>query len=131
MGTLVFPLIRQQQYAMVVAPPIFSLLSIIAVALRFTARRLAHRRPDSSDYTLLVALFMSVAYSGLNMAECLTGGGGLHVTEIFALGGSMVAFQKVSVHHCTSVGQVASVPLCSLIVLHRWVSPSKSYGQLL
>lgn len=97
MGTVVFPLIRQQQYGMVIAPPIFSLLSIIAVALRFTARRLAHRRPDSSDYLLLVALILSVAYSGLNMAECIIGGGGLHVSEIIALGGSMENFQKASI----------------------------------
>lgn len=81
---------------MVVAPPIFSFLSIVAVALRFTARRLAHRKPDGSDYTLVVALVFSVAYSGLNMAKCITGGGGMHVIEIFALGGSMVTFQKIS-----------------------------------
>lgn len=92
MGDVIFPLIRGRQYGMVVAPPIFSLLSILAVALRFTARRLAHRKPDASDYTLLVALVLSVAYSGLNMAECIIGGGGMHVTEIFARGGSMVTF---------------------------------------
>lgn len=96
MGTVVFPLIRQRQYVMVIAPPIFSLFSIIAVALRFTARRLAHRRPDSSDYILLLALVLSVAYSGLNMAECILGGGGLHVSEMIAAGGSMETFQKVS-----------------------------------
>lgn len=96
MGDVTFPLIRGRQYGMVVAPPIFHFLSIVAVALRFTARRLAHRKPDASDYTLVVALILSVAYSGLNMAECIIGGGGMHVTEIFALGGSMVTFQKVS-----------------------------------
>lgn len=96
MGDVTFPLIRGRQYGMVVAPPIFSLLSIVAAALRFTARRLAHRKPDASDYTLVVALVLSVAYSGLNMAECIIGGGGMHLTEIFALGGSMVTFQKVS-----------------------------------
>lgn len=96
MGLVIFPLIRQQQYGMVIAPPIFSLFSIVAVALRFTARRLANRRPDSSDYILLVALILSVVYSGLNMAECIIGGGGLHVAEIVAMGGSLVTFQKVS-----------------------------------
>lgn len=96
MGTVVFPLIRDRQYGMIIAPAIFSIFSIIAVALRFTARRLAHRKPDASDYTLLAALVLSVGYSGLNMAECLVGGGGLHVAEIFAHGGSMVTFQKVS-----------------------------------
>lgn len=96
MGVQLFPLIRSEQYGMVVAPPLFSILSIIAVALRFTARRLAHRRPDSSDYTLLVALVLTIGYSGLNVAECVVGGGGLHVKEIFAYGGSMVHFQKVS-----------------------------------
>lgn len=95
MDDVTFPLIRGRQYGMVVAPPIFSFLSIVAVALQFTSRRLAHRKPDASDYTLLVALALSVAYSGLNMAECLVGGGGMHVTEIFGLGGSMVTFQKV------------------------------------
>ncbi|CAN8105627.1 unnamed protein product [Discula destructiva] len=95
MSSGTFPLIRREQYSMVIAPPLFSLLSIIAVILRFTARRLAHRRPDSSDYTLLIALILSVAYSGLNMAECIIGGGGLHVSEIYALGGSMETFQKI------------------------------------
>lgn len=96
MGNVVFPLIRGRQYGMVAAPSIFSALSIVAVALPFTARRRAHRKPDASDYTLLIALVLSVGYSGLNMAECIVGGSGLHVTEIFALGGSMVTFQKVS-----------------------------------
>lgn len=96
MWSSVFPIIRRQQYAMVIAPPIFSVFSIVAVTLRFTARRLAHRRPDASDYTLVIALVLSVAYSGLNMAECILGGGGLHVSEIYALGGSMVTFQKLS-----------------------------------
>lgn len=99
MGTIVFHLIHARQYGMVIAPPIFSFLSIIAVALRFTARQLAHRRLDASDYTLLIALILSVAYSGLNMAECIIGGGGLHVSEIFALGGSIVKFQKVGLGH--------------------------------
>lgn len=96
MGDVAFPLIRGRQYGMVIAPPIFSSLSIVAAALRFTARRLSRRKPDASDYTLVVALVISVAYSGLNMAECLIGGGGMHVAEIFALGGSMVTFPKVS-----------------------------------
>lgn len=96
MDDVTFLLIRGRQYAMVVAPPTFSFLSIVAVVLRLTARRLAHRKPDASDYTLVVALVLSVTYSGLNMAECIIGGGGMHVTEIFALGGSMVTFQKVS-----------------------------------
>lgn len=96
MGTVVFPMIHGRQYGMVIAPPVFSLFSIVAVALRFLARRLAQRRPDASDYTLLVALVMSVAYSGLNMAECIIGGGGFHVSELVALGGSLVNFQKVS-----------------------------------
>lgn len=94
---MLFPLLRLQQYAMVLVPAAFSLLSVVAVALRFTARRIANRRPDSSDYTLLSALVLSVAYSGLNMAECLIGGGGLHVTEIIAMGGSLEAFQKASI----------------------------------
>lgn len=68
MDDVTFPLMRGRQYGMVVAPPIFSFLSIVAVALRFTARRLAQRKPDASDYTLVVALVLSVAYSGLNMA---------------------------------------------------------------
>lgn len=109
MGTVVFPLIRDRQYGMVIAPPIFSFFSIVAVALRFTARRITHRKPDASDYTLLVALVLSVGYSGLNMAECLIGGGGLHVTEIFAHGGSMVTFQKVSLRS----GQACCVPRSS------------------
>lgn len=96
MEDVTFPLIRGRQYGMVVAPPIFSFLSIFAVALRFTARRLAHRKADASDYTLVVAMVLSVAYSGLTIAECLVGGGELHVTEIFALGGYMVTLQKVS-----------------------------------
>lgn len=99
MGTLVFRLLHARQYGMVIAPPIFSSLSIIAVALRFTARRLAYRKPDASDYTLLVALTLSVAYSGLNIVECIIGGGGLHVSEILAFGGSMVKFQKVGLEH--------------------------------
>lgn len=96
MSDVTLPLIRGRQYGMVVAQPILSFLSIVAGALRFTARRLSHGKPDASDYTLVVALVLSVAYSGLNMAECLISGGGMHVTEIFALGGSMVTFQKVS-----------------------------------
>lgn len=99
MGTVVFHLIHARQYGMIIAPPIFSFLSIIAVALRFTARKLAHRRPDASDYTVLVALTLSVAYSVLNMAECVIGGGGLHVSEILSLGGSIVKFQKVSLEY--------------------------------
>lgn len=101
MSTVTFPLIHRQQYAMVIAPPVFILISIIAVALRFTARRLAHRRPDSSDYTLLLALVLTIAYAGLNMAECIIGGGGLHVSEILAMGGSIVTFQKVSTSICS------------------------------
>lgn len=99
MGTIVFHLIHSRQYSMVIAPPIFSFLSIIAVALRLIARQLAHRRPDASDYTLLVALTLSVTYSGLNMAECIIGGGGLHVSEIVAFGGSVVKFQKAGVEY--------------------------------
>lgn len=99
MGTIVFRLLHARQYGMIIAPPIFSFLSVIAVALRFIARRRAHRRPDASDYTLLVALILSVAYSGLNMVECIVGGGGLHVSEIYAFGGSMVKFQKVGLEH--------------------------------
>lgn len=124
MAAITFPLIRSQQYGMVVAPPIFAIFSMGAVVLRFTARRRAQRRPDSSDYTLLVALVLSIAYSGLNMAECLVGGGGLHVSEIFALGGSMVPFQKVSFNSWRA-SLCSSTLISAKVLTHRcadWLS---------
>ena len=52
---VVFPLEKSGQVALVAAPAALSVLSIVAVALRVVARRMANRGLDWSDYTIIVA----------------------------------------------------------------------------
>lgn len=52
---VVFPIEKSGQVALVTAPAVLSVLSIVAVILRVVARRMANRALDWSDCTIIVA----------------------------------------------------------------------------
>lgn len=84
----VFPIERESQKAIIAGAVIFSLLPTAAVVLRMVARsRIKDRRLDLSDWLILVACVVAVAYQALAVACAVVGGMGYHTTEVLAMGG--------------------------------------------
>lgn len=92
----VIPIKTSSQASLVVVPVIFGLLAAAAVALRVLARRVSNRRLDASDYVMIAALVVTLAFSGVIAAEPFTGVG-LHLTDIEATYGAapIVTYFKV------------------------------------
>lgn len=53
--TVVFPIERQPQKDVITVAIVFTVLAIIACVLRVFARRVAHRKLDSSDWCIFAA----------------------------------------------------------------------------
>ncbi|KAM6477054.1 hypothetical protein HDV62DRAFT_383830 [Trichoderma sp. SZMC 28011] len=84
----VFPIERNSQKALIGCAVVFSLLPVIAVVLRIVARsRLKNFSLDLSDWLIILACIVAVAYQGLAVACAVVGGVGYHTTEVVAMGG--------------------------------------------
>ncbi|GFP60236.1 satratoxin biosynthesis SC1 cluster protein 4 [Trichoderma asperellum] len=84
----VFPIERTSQKAIIGSAVIFSLLPVIAVVLRIVARsRLKHFSLDLSDWLIILACIVAVAYQALAVACAVVGGMGYHTSEVLAMGG--------------------------------------------
>lgn len=90
------PIRTSQQASLVVVPVVFSLLATAAVALRILARRVSNRSLEASDYVMITALIVTMAFSAVIAAEPFTGAG-LHMSEVEAVYGSapLVTYLKV------------------------------------
>ncbi|KAL2016998.1 hypothetical protein VTK56DRAFT_2679 [Thermocarpiscus australiensis] len=67
--TIVFPIERQSQRAVIGVATVFTSLAIIACALRALARRLARRPLDSSDWCIFAACFVTAVYQAINITS--------------------------------------------------------------
>ncbi|KAK7911744.1 hypothetical protein PG985_014225 [Apiospora marii] len=84
----VFPIERDSQKAIIGGAVVFSLLPAIAVVLRLVARsRLKDRNLDLSDWLIVLACIVAVAYQALAVACAVVGGMGYHMTEVLAMAG--------------------------------------------
>ncbi|UKZ95955.1 uncharacterized protein TrAFT101_010762 [Trichoderma asperellum] len=84
----VFPIERTSQKAIIGSAVIFSLLPVIAVVLRIVARsRLKQFSLDLSDWLIILACIVAVAYQALAVACAVVGGMGYHTSEVLAMGG--------------------------------------------
>ncbi|KAK8048232.1 hypothetical protein PG994_009962 [Apiospora phragmitis] len=82
----VFPIGRDSQKAIIGGAVVFSLLPMTAVALRMVARsRLKNRTLDLSDWLIVLACIVAVAYQALAVACAVVGGMGYHMTEVLAM----------------------------------------------
>lgn len=111
------PVEKPQQVALIVVPPVFSVISIIAVGLRVLARRVANRSLELSDWTIIASCILSVAFSGIVMSEGLVGGGGWHVLELTERYGIevLVRFLKISIG--IQILWTLSLSLCKISIL--------------
>lgn len=75
------PITTSTQAGLIVVPVIFDLLAIAAVGLRILARHVSNRRLEASDYVMIAALVVTVAFSAVIAAEPFTGAG-LHMLEV-------------------------------------------------
>ncbi|KAL6884734.1 hypothetical protein GGI43DRAFT_432538 [Trichoderma evansii] len=83
-----FPIERTAQKALIGSAVVFSLLPVTAVVLRIIARsRPKGFSPDLSDWLIIVACIVAVAYQGLAVACAVVGGMGYHMSEVLAMGG--------------------------------------------
>ncbi|KAL7926669.1 hypothetical protein ACQKWADRAFT_328355 [Trichoderma austrokoningii] len=84
----IFPIERTAQKALIGSAVVFSLLPVTAVALRIVARsRLKDGALDLSDWLIIFACIVAVAYQALAVACAVVGGMGYHTTEILSMGG--------------------------------------------
>ncbi|KAK8016872.1 hypothetical protein PG993_015061 [Apiospora rasikravindrae] len=82
----VFPIERDSQKAIIGGAVVFSLLPTAAVVLRLVARsRLKDRKLDLSDWLIVLACIVAVAYQALAVACAVVGGMGYHMSEIMAV----------------------------------------------
>lgn len=77
----VTPIENGMQVALIAISVTFAALATVAVGLRVLARRISHRRFDSSDYVMVAALVFTIAFSGLIAAEPFTGLG-MHMVDV-------------------------------------------------
>ncbi|KAL2157935.1 hypothetical protein VTH06DRAFT_4990 [Thermothelomyces fergusii] len=80
--TVKFPIEKPAQRAVVGVGIAFGSLAVIACVLRALARRIAHRRLDSSDWCIFAACLVTVTYQAINVASVLLCGVGYHFSEI-------------------------------------------------
>ncbi|KAI3393573.1 hypothetical protein diail_3922 [Diaporthe ilicicola] len=84
----VFPIERESQKAIIAGAVVFSLLPAAAVVLRMVARsRLKVHSFDLSDWLIVLACVVAVAYQALAVTCAVVGGMGYHTTEVIAMGG--------------------------------------------
>jgi hypothetical protein len=90
------PIETQMQVSMVVIPIVFGILATTAVGLRVLARHISHRALDPSDYVMIAALIVTLAFCGVIAAEPFTGAG-MHMTDLVARYGAtpIVTYTKV------------------------------------
>lgn len=90
------PIKTSEQASLIVVPVVFSLLAVVAVSLRLLARRISNRKLDASDYMILAALIVTIAFSAVIAAEPFTGAG-LPMLEIQTTYGAapIVTYMKV------------------------------------
>lgn len=77
----VLPIENGMQVTVITISVAFAALATVAVCLRVLARRISHRRFDSSDYVMVAALVFTLAFSGLIAAEPFTGLG-MHMVDV-------------------------------------------------
>ncbi|KAK4247262.1 hypothetical protein C7999DRAFT_14669 [Corynascus novoguineensis] len=97
--TVVFPIERQSQRAVLGVAITFTSLAIIACVLRALARRIAHRSLDSSDWCIFAACLVTVAYQAINVTSVFICGVGFHFAEIMQQHGlePITLFLKASI----------------------------------
>ncbi|KAI1386037.1 uncharacterized protein F4822DRAFT_414827 [Hypoxylon trugodes] len=84
----IFPIERDSQKVLIGCAVIFSLLPVTAVVLRLIARsRIRNHILDLSDWLIILACIVAVAYQGLAVSCAVVGGMGYHTTEVLAMGG--------------------------------------------
>lgn len=91
------PIETSSQASLIVVPVVFNLLAVVAVSLRILARRVSNRNLDVSDYMIIAALVVTMAFSAVIAAEPFTGAG-LHMSEVQVTYGAapLVTYFKVS-----------------------------------
>ncbi|KAI1451208.1 hypothetical protein F4805DRAFT_166453 [Annulohypoxylon moriforme] len=84
----VFPIERTSQKILIGSAVVFSLIPVTAVILRMVARsRIKNYSLDLSDWLIVLACIVAVAYQALAVTCAVVGGMGYHTTEVLAMGG--------------------------------------------
>ncbi|KAI5922447.1 hypothetical protein F4810DRAFT_264441 [Camillea tinctor] len=84
----VFPIERTSQKVLIGSAVVFSLIPVTAVSLRMVARSRIRNHPlDQSDWLIILACIVAVAYQALAATCAFVGGMGYHTTEVIAMGG--------------------------------------------
>ncbi|KAI0156723.1 hypothetical protein GGR52DRAFT_577276 [Hypoxylon sp. FL1284] len=117
--TVIFPIETQNQRSIIACGIAFSLLPATVVFLRVLARRKANRPLDSSDYLIIIAGVLAVAYQAVVISSVLTAGVGFHVADIerrFGLESGDSIFMKHLV--AMQVFWGVTLALCRISIIH-------------
>ncbi|KAI1086164.1 hypothetical protein F5B19DRAFT_498610 [Rostrohypoxylon terebratum] len=83
-----FPIERAGQKILIGCAVVFTIVPVTAVSLRMVARsRLKGHVLDLSDWLIILACIVAVAYQALAVACAVVGGMGYHTTEVLAMAG--------------------------------------------
>lgn len=113
------PIETQMQVSMVVIPIVFGILATTAVGLRVLARHISHRALDPSDYVMIAALIVTLAFCGVIAAEPFTGAG-MHMTDLVARYGAtpIVTYTKMTVANQILWALAVCLPKVSILMLY-------------
>ncbi|KAI4592945.1 hypothetical protein KJ359_010197 [Pestalotiopsis sp. 9143b] len=116
------PIETSMQVALVVIPVVFGLLASVAVVLRIVARHISHRPLEPSDYVMIAALIVTLAFCGLIAAEPFTGAG-MHMTDLVARFGPtpLVTYTKMTVANQILWALAVCLPKVSILMLYAKV----------
>ncbi|KAL1862613.1 hypothetical protein Daus18300_008410 [Diaporthe australafricana] len=118
----VIPIENGMQVALITISVTFAALATVAVGLRVLARRIAHRRFDSSDYVMVAALVFTIAFSGLIAAEPFTGSG-MHMVDLVETYGAapLTTFAKMTIANQILWAMAVCLPKVSILILYTRV----------
>lgn len=102
------PITTSGQTSLIAVPVVFNLLAVVAVALRLLARRVSNRSLDASDYTIIAALIVTMAFSAVIAAEPFSGAG-LHMLEVQTVYGAAPIITYLKVRHLEKASGPTSI----------------------
>ncbi|KAI1457513.1 hypothetical protein F4805DRAFT_171843 [Annulohypoxylon moriforme] len=114
-----FQVVNSHQACIVVIPVIMVVLATIAVAMRFRARRLQGVACMFDDWLALVALILTWAFQGVNLAAVFAGGAGLPVETVMSIDPeAVVTFLKIELANFLIWIVVVSVVQLSILAFY-------------
>ncbi|KAG8158886.1 hypothetical protein KVR01_011329 [Diaporthe batatas] len=118
----VLPIENGMQVALIVVPVAFAVLATVAVGLRVLARRVSHRQFDASDYVIVAALVVTIAFSGLIAAEPFTGAG-MHLEDVVGTYGAapLTTYTKMTIANQILWAVAVCLPKVSILMLYTRV----------